>query len=78
MFEIRDYTYKKRKNFFWGFIFNAILAIIIGVFIILYPEILGMIIGAFLVLLGIQLIVIAVKVKRFFSKISNEINEIDN
>lgn len=55
---------KAVSDVYWTFVLDAVLAIVAGVLILVYPDLLGIIVGAFLIAVGIKALIIAYKMKK--------------
>ena len=65
-------VFKFIKNIVWGLIIEAILLIVAGVLIFIYPNLLGMLVGIFLIISGIVSLVLAIKANHY-SKIKIDV-----
>lgn len=53
------------KNIVWVLAVEGILAIVVGILVILYPDLLGILVGALTVIAGITSLLLAVKVDKY-------------
>ena len=60
-----DIIFKILRRMSWMFIWDGILAVILGLLIYIYPELLSMFVGVFLILSGILFFVIALKIRKY-------------
>jgi uncharacterized membrane protein HdeD (DUF308 family) len=53
------------KNIVWVLVAEGILAIVVGILVIIYPDLLGILVGTLAVVAGITSIVLAIKVDKY-------------
>lgn len=53
------------KNIVWLLAAEGLLAIVVGVLVIIYPDLLGILVGTLAVIAGITSLVLAVKVDKY-------------
>ena len=53
------------KNIVWVLAVEGILAIVVGILVILYPDLLGILVGALTVIAGITSLLLAIKVDKY-------------
>ncbi len=53
------------KNIVWVLATEGLLAIVVGVLVIIYPDLLGILVGTLAVIAGITSIVLAIKVDKY-------------
>lgn len=53
------------KNIVWLLAGEGLLAIVVGVLVIIYPDLLGILVGTLAVIAGITSLVLAVKVDKY-------------
>lgn len=53
------------KNIVWVLAVEGILAIVVGILVILYPDLLGILVGSLTVIAGITSLLLAIKVDKY-------------
>ncbi|KKP37881.1 hypothetical protein A2483_04960 [Candidatus Peregrinibacteria bacterium RIFOXYC2_FULL_33_13] len=67
-----EHVFKFMKNIVWSLILNGIFAIVLGLLILIFPDLLPILIGGFLIIFGIIALAFARRVNKY-SKIDIEI-----
>lgn len=53
------------KNIVWVLATEGILAVVVGVVVIIYPDLLGILVGTLTVIVGITSLILAIKVDKY-------------